>query len=185
MNICAFYNKIDDPYFDQEYEKIVDIWKKSWYDNGWNPIVLNLEDSKKHPKFDPSIQGSNPSMNRFQRPINGLDEVKLKKVKKYSYQAEIAADSIYRSGLDYAKELSMSNDIGALNDKNFSELPNEKRSKLKYFHSVIVNQLIEQAEKTKNITQLRMLIFIQENNVNIFNFSELLDIAQEYMDDSK
>ena len=147
--------------------------------------AAKLELIKKHPKFDPSIQGSNPSMNRFQRPINGLDEEKLKKVKKYSYQAEIAADSIYRSGLDYAKELSMSNDIGALNDKNFSELPNEKRSKLKYFHSVIVNQLIEQAEKTKNIKQLRMLIFIQENNVNIFNFSELLDIAQEYMDDSK
>ena len=147
--------------------------------------ATKLELIKKDPKFDPSIQGSNPSMNRFQRPINGLDEEKLKKVKKYSYQAEIAADSIYRSGLDYAKELSMSNDIGALNDKNFSEIPNEKRSKLKYFHSVIVNQLIEQAEKTKNIKQLRMLIFIQENNVNIFNFSELLDIAQEYMDDSK
>lgn len=147
--------------------------------------AAKLELIKKDPKFDPSIQGSNLSMNRFQRPINGLDEVKLKKVKKYSYQAEIAADSIYRSGLDYAKELSMSNDIGALNDKNFSEIPNEKRSKLKYFHSVIVNQLIEKAEKTKNIKQLRMLIFIQENNVNIFNFSELLDIAQEYMDDSK
>ena len=147
--------------------------------------AAKLELIKKHPKFDPSIQGSNLSMNRFQRPINGLDEVKLKKVKKYSYQAEIAADSIYRSGLDYAKELSMSKDIGALQDKNFSEIPNEKRSKLKYFHSVIVNQLIEQAEKTKNIKQLRMLIFIQENNVNIFNFSELLDIAQEYMDDSK
>ena len=147
--------------------------------------AAKLELIKKDPKFDPSIQGSNLSMNRFQRPINGLDEVKLKKVKKYSYQAEIAADSIYISGLDYAKELSMSNDIGALNDKNFSEIPNEKRSKLKYFHSVIVNQLIEQAEKTKNIKQLRMLIFIQENNVNIFNFSELLDIAQEYMDDSK
>ena len=147
--------------------------------------AAKLELIKKDPKFDPSIQGSNPSMNRFQRPINGLDEVKLKKVKKYSYQAEIAADSIYRSGLDYAKELSMSKDIGALQDKNFSEIPNEKRSKLKYFHSVIVNQLIEQAEKTKNIKQLRMLIFIQENNVNIFNFSELLDIAQEYMDDSK
>ena len=147
--------------------------------------AAKLELIKKDPKFDPSIQGSNPSMDRFQRPINGFDELKLDKVKKYSYQAEIAADSIYRSGLDYAKELSMSNDIGALNDKNFSELPNEKRSKLKYFHSVIVNQLIEQAEKTKNIKQLRMLIFIQENNVNIFNFSELLDIAQEYMDDSK
>ena len=147
--------------------------------------AAKLELIKKDPKFDPSIQGSNPSMNRFQRPINGLDEVKLKKVKKYSYQAEIAADSIYRSGLDYAKELSMNNDIGALQDKNFSEIPNEKRSKLKYFHPVIVNQLIEQAEKTKNTKQLRMLIFIQENNVNIFNFSELLDIAQEYMDDSK
>jgi hypothetical protein len=147
--------------------------------------AAKLELIKKDPKFDPSIQGSNPSMDRFQRPINGFDELKLDKVKKYSYQAEIAADSIYRSGLDYAKELSMSNDIGALNDKNFSEIPNEKRSKLKYFHSVIVNQLIEQAEKTKNIKQLRMLIFIQENNVNIFNFSELLDIAQEYMDDSK
>ena len=147
--------------------------------------AAKLDIIKKDPKFDPSIQGSNPSMNRFQRPINGLDEVKLKKEEKYSYQAEIAADNIYRSGLDYAKELSMSNDISALHDKNFSEIPNEKKSKLKYFHSVIVNQLIEQAEKTKNTKQLRMLIFIQENNINIFNYSELLDLSQEYLDESK
>ena len=46
-----------------------------------------------------------------------------------------------------------------------------KANQLKYTTEClfnIVNQLIEKAEKTKNIKQLRMLIFIQENNVNIF-----------------
>ena len=144
-----------------------------------------LDIIKTDPKFDPSIEGLDPSMNRFQRPINGLDEVKSKDVKKYSLQAEIAADFIYRSGLDYAKKIGATDVFSALHDKNFSEILNEKRSKLKYLHSVIVNQLIEQAEKTKNTKQLRMIIFIQENNINIFNYSELLDLTQEYLDENK
>jgi hypothetical protein len=115
----------------------------------------------------------------------GITHDNSREEKNYSYQAEIAADNIYRSGIDFTKELGISYIISALHDKNFSEIPNEKRSKLKYFHSVIVNQLTLQAEKTKNTKQLRMLIFIQENNINIFNYSELLDIAQEYLDESK
>lgn len=51
MNIYAFYEKIDGE-IDNEYQKIIEIWKKSWSDNGWNPIILTLEDSKKHPDFE-------------------------------------------------------------------------------------------------------------------------------------
>jgi hypothetical protein len=50
MNIYAFYEKIDNE-IDAEYQKIIEIWKNSWRSNGWNPIILTLEDSKKHPDF--------------------------------------------------------------------------------------------------------------------------------------
>jgi hypothetical protein len=115
----------------------------------------------------------------------GITQDNLIEEKNYSYQAEIAADNIYRSGIDFAKELGISYVISALNDKNFNEVPDEEKSKLKYFHSVIVNELLRQAEKTKNIKKIRMLVFIQENNINIFYFPDLLDLAQEYLGDSK
>lgn len=51
MNIYAFYEKIDDK-IDIEYKKIIKLWKDSWSKNGWNPIVLNLNDSKKHPEYE-------------------------------------------------------------------------------------------------------------------------------------
>lgn len=50
MNIYAFYEKINNE-IDIEYQKIIEIWKNSWQSNGWNPIILTLEDSKKHPDF--------------------------------------------------------------------------------------------------------------------------------------
>ncbi len=51
MNIYAFYENINNE-IDIEYQKIIEIWKKSWSRNGWNPIILTLEDSKKHPDFE-------------------------------------------------------------------------------------------------------------------------------------
>ena len=137
-------------------------------------------------KYSPSAGGkSNVSKSYSIKVVTGITQDNLREEKNYSYQAEIAADNIYRSGIDFAKELGISYIISALNDKNFNEVPDEEKSKLKYLHSVIVNELIRQAEKTKDIKKIKMLVFIQENNINIFNFPELLDLAQEHLGDSK
>ena len=147
--------------------------------------AAKLDIIKTDPKFDPSIEGINPSMNRFQRQIFDTDEVKPKDVNKHSLLAEIEADNIYRSALEYATKEGMGDVFSALHDKYFSEVPFDKRAKLKYMHSLILNHLLESAERKKDIKQSRMLNFIQENNLNIFNFSELLDLAQEYLEDNK
>jgi len=35
-----------------KHEEMLEAWSKAWYDRGWEPIVLNLEDAKKHPDFE-------------------------------------------------------------------------------------------------------------------------------------
>merc|ERR1740139_1154550 len=30
---------------------LLDVWKKAWSDVGWEPVVLTLEDARKHPDY--------------------------------------------------------------------------------------------------------------------------------------
>lgn len=48
MKIYTYYQNIK---FKQQNE-LIDLWKISWSRQGYEPIVLNLEDVKKHPYFD-------------------------------------------------------------------------------------------------------------------------------------
>jgi len=51
MNIYTFYEPVNELNH-RSNEKILEIWKKSWAYYGWNPIVLNLKDAKKHKFYD-------------------------------------------------------------------------------------------------------------------------------------
>ena len=48
MKIYTYYEDID---FDEQ-DKLIELWKISWSHQGYEPIVLNLEDAKKHPYFE-------------------------------------------------------------------------------------------------------------------------------------
>jgi len=38
--------------FSQDIEQeLLDSWKKAWYEAGWEPVVLGLEDAKRHPNY--------------------------------------------------------------------------------------------------------------------------------------
>lgn len=53
MNVYAFYEPIREDWVDQKDQEIlVSLWKKSWSHYGWNPIILSLEDAKKHPLYE-------------------------------------------------------------------------------------------------------------------------------------
>lgn len=47
MKIYTYYQDIN---FSSQNE-LIDLWKISWLRHGYDPIVLNLEDAKKHPYF--------------------------------------------------------------------------------------------------------------------------------------
>jgi hypothetical protein len=51
MNIYTFYEPINNSTF-SDNKKILEVWKKSWSYYGWNPIVLTLEDCKKHSFYE-------------------------------------------------------------------------------------------------------------------------------------
>lgn len=48
MKIYTYYQDID---FSAQQE-LIDFWKLSWSRHGYEPIVLNLEDAKKHPYYE-------------------------------------------------------------------------------------------------------------------------------------
>ena len=48
MKIYTYYHDIN---FSAQNE-LIDLWKISWSRHGFDPIVLNLEDAKKHPYFE-------------------------------------------------------------------------------------------------------------------------------------
>lgn len=51
MKIFCYYNKIAG--FDVSNEEaLIKLWETSWSQHGYNPIVLSLEDAKKHPQFE-------------------------------------------------------------------------------------------------------------------------------------
>ena len=48
MKIYTYYQDID---FSAQQE-LIDLWKISWSRQGYEPIVLNLQDAKKHSYFE-------------------------------------------------------------------------------------------------------------------------------------
>jgi len=52
MNVYSFYEPIAESGNAEEYEELIYLWKKSWTKQGWNPIIFNLEDCKRHPLYN-------------------------------------------------------------------------------------------------------------------------------------
>ena len=53
MNVYAFYEPINEPWVNQHDQQIlIDLWKKSWNHYGWNPVIITLDDAKKHSLYD-------------------------------------------------------------------------------------------------------------------------------------
>lgn len=48
MKIYTYYQNINHSY----QNELIDLWKFSWSRQGYEPIVLNLQDAKRHPYFD-------------------------------------------------------------------------------------------------------------------------------------
>jgi hypothetical protein len=80
MNIICFYEplivckKVTE--FSKNSLELIKLWKKSWSDNGWNPIVLSLEDAKRHPRYK-EIDLTDYSSNLYKHSINGSDYLEL------------------------------------------------------------------------------------------------------------
>jgi hypothetical protein len=80
MNITCFYHplilnsKVTE--FSKDSLELIKLWEKSWSDNGWNPIVLSLEDAKRHPRYN-EINLKDYSSNLYKNSINGPDYLEL------------------------------------------------------------------------------------------------------------
>jgi hypothetical protein len=62
--------------FSKDSLELIKLWEKSWSDNGWDPVVLSLEDAKKHPRYK-DIDLANHSSNLYKHSVNGSDYLEL------------------------------------------------------------------------------------------------------------
>lgn len=68
MKIYTYYQKIETSHLKPgDQSELIDLWKISWSRQGYEPIVLNLQDAKRHPYFDTL----NTEMRRIFNEITG------------------------------------------------------------------------------------------------------------------
>jgi len=65
MKIYTYYQEIAH----EKQHELIDLWKTSWSRQGYEPIILNLEDAKKHPYFE----AFNLEIRRISKEIIGKD----------------------------------------------------------------------------------------------------------------
>ena len=98
MNIVCFYEplivngEITD--FSRDSLELIRLWEKSWSDNGWNPIVLSLEDSEKHPRYY-EINLKNYSSNLYKYSLNEPNYLELCYSRWFAYGCYSGAWSDY------------------------------------------------------------------------------------------
>lgn len=56
--------------------ELIELWKKSWSDHGWNPVVLSLEDAKQHPLYN-EINLKDYSSNLYKNALNNHQYLEL------------------------------------------------------------------------------------------------------------
>ena len=62
--------------FSKDSLELIKLWEKSWSENGWNPIVLSIEDAKNHPRYN-EIDLTDYSSNLYKYSVNGPDYLEL------------------------------------------------------------------------------------------------------------
>jgi hypothetical protein len=98
MNIKCFYSPvvIDSTIteFSQDSLRLIELWKKSWSNNGWNPIVLSLEDAKKHPLYH-ELNLKDYSSNLYKIASNNHEYLELCYSRWFAYGCHDGAWSDY------------------------------------------------------------------------------------------
>lgn len=61
--VICYYQPLENK-FSKESEQFLDIWKKSWQNNGWNPVVLGEDYAKQNPLYS-QIDINNPDANFY------------------------------------------------------------------------------------------------------------------------
>jgi len=51
MKICTYYENINGPHF-KEQDNLLDLWKSSWESEGFEVIILGIDDAKKSPIYE-------------------------------------------------------------------------------------------------------------------------------------
>lgn len=64
MNVISYFNLIPDFKFSSDSQQLIDVWKKSWQEHGWNTILLDESYARNNPLFDKSDL-NNPDANFY------------------------------------------------------------------------------------------------------------------------
>lgn len=171
MNIYAFYDNLENfPCQDNQdsacrdhYKELIDIWQKSWKYYGWNPVIVTLNDAKKHKDYEKlfEICRKRPTVNRkdfetlcFLRWLSMHD--------KNGWYADVDMINYGFEPVDYGDLVVTANYAEVLHASCFS-MPNKKYNQL---IDEIVNYELEPDD------------FIMINNVKKQHISDMIVMSK-------
>ena len=70
-NVISYFEPLDHELSKHNYE-LMELWKKSWHNNGWNPIILGSSDAEEHPDYI-RLDIKNKDNPLYNNNIHGLD----------------------------------------------------------------------------------------------------------------
>ena len=91
MKIICFYeplilnSEVTD--FSKDSLELIKLWEKSWSNNGWDPVVVSLEDSKKHHRYH-EIDIKDYASNLYKYSINNPNYLELCYSRWFAYACQ-------------------------------------------------------------------------------------------------
>tara|TARA_R110000796_G_scaffold180304_2_gene296874 strand:+ start:745 stop:1416 length:672 start_codon:yes stop_codon:yes gene_type:complete len=73
MNVISYFQPIPNSSFSEQSKELLPMWKQTWENNGWNPIILN-ETTAIQSKIYKSLDFNNPNANFYSKnPISSFE----------------------------------------------------------------------------------------------------------------
>jgi len=73
MNVISYFNLIPNEKFSQESSELISLWKRSWSQQGWNPIVLDETWAHKNTLYE-QLNFNKPSANFYSKnPVGSFE----------------------------------------------------------------------------------------------------------------
>lgn len=111
MKIYTYYENIN---FKQQ-DELVELWKQSWKSNGFDPVVLSLEDAKKSPFYEEFVEKIYPLVLHItEKPLNLYGVSCYLRWLAYSTQWDV--DSFLVSDYDIINQHFTSNQLNESKD---------------------------------------------------------------------
>ena len=92
--VFCYFTEINDclPDFSRQSKELISLWRESWSDHGWNPVVLDKSDAAKHPLYTNQLWNPDSNLVRNSLPAGVPSYIKACYERWFAYATAAQAE---------------------------------------------------------------------------------------------